>query len=445
MVTIGATTTNGTCHVFQVNLAEEPSSDSDVQKCSFLLPSKAESGQSSTPKKRKRAKALRSYVDAIGINLLDSSSTIAREVLATQSGNVKNGLVVQLARGADSTPRFESLVLTNEEGSLPNELEVGIIGTITSVLLPAASEISAVGDDEDDVAVNVVGEIGKGVNAGELASRSVVAGEVHILGGSQGGKHTATEKGEFANKKRKMEAMLADGDGVGDEDEMTMEERANILQKGFAAESSDEDERSANGDFDENEGSLVTDGSDAPQFGSLGLANGNVASASSLTTLLQQALQSNDSQLLEHCLGASDPEVIDTTIARLPPATALAFLHKIVERLERRPNRARALVIWVRVVLFRHTSYLVTVPELVNSLARLYQTVDTRLVSFKKFLKLSGRLELLLEQISQQQTARYSFSFACQIPLKSLTVFSFLSSLLTHLLQDYNRKCIVTA
>jgi len=27
-------------------------------------------------------------------------------------------------------------------------------------------------------------------------------------------------------------------------------------------------------------------------------------------------------------------------------------------------------------------------------------------VSFKKFLKLSGRLELLLEQISQQQTAR---------------------------------------
>jgi hypothetical protein len=409
LVTIGATTTNGTCYVFRFNLEEESADPAEIQKCSVLLPSSAESA--ATPKKRKRAKALRTYVDAIGINLLDSTSPVAREILvAHKCGGVENGLVMQLARGKESAPSFDSLPLTGPSGSFPNEVEVGAIVATTSVLLPASKENAEEDDDKhENHCVEVVGEVGKGAKAGELVSRSVVAGEVHVLGGAQGRNQTVKEDGEFSIKKRKMEDFLADDEGAGaDEDEMTMEERATLLQKGFAEESSDEGD--ADGEV-EKEGSLATEGSDAPLFGSLVVAKGNVASASSLTSLLQQALQSNDSQLLEHCLGASDPEVIDTTISRLPPATALACLHKIVERLERRPNRARALVVWVRVVLFRHTSYLITVPELVNSLARLYQTVDTRLLSFKKFLKLSGRLELLLEQISQQHNSRFPFIF----------------------------------
>jgi len=406
LVTVGATTTNGACHVFRVPLeSEEKTPDSDIQKCSVLLPAKSVP-EATTPKKRKRQKALRTYIDAIAINLLDSSSAIAREALATEkSGSQEGSIVVQLARGVEASPSFESLVLTSDNGSIPAELEVDAVRASTSVLLPVKGEkpVDAHEEDGNDVSMSLLEDVEKGAKAGDLASRSLVEGEVHILGGSQGGKISVKEDGNYASKKRKMEELLADGDDVEDEDQMTMEERANLLQKGFAEESSDDDEQDVDRDV-EKEGSLATEGSDVPLFASLGLAKGDVANASSLTTLLQQALQSNDSQLLEHCLGASDPEVIDTTISRLPSSTALMFLHKIVERLERRPNRARALVVWVGAVLFRHTSYLVTVPELVNSLARLYQTIDTRLLSFKKFLKLSGRLELLLEQIQQQNS-----------------------------------------
>jgi hypothetical protein len=42
------------------------------------------------------------------------------------------------------------------------------------------------------------------------------------------------------------------------------------------------------------------------------------------------------------------------------------------------------------------------VPNLLESLAGLYQTVDSRLVCFKRLVKLSGRLELLLTQVDKQ-------------------------------------------
>ena len=42
-----------------------------------------------------------------------------------------------------------------------------------------------------------------------------------------------------------------------------------------------------------------------------------------------------------------------------------------------------------------------TIPDLnTSSLSGLYQTVDSRLSSYDKLLKLSGRLDLLLSQIS---------------------------------------------
>jgi len=44
-----------------------------------------------------------------------------------------------------------------------------------------------------------------------------------------------------------------------------------------------------------------------------------------------------------------------------------------------------------------------TVPDLVKTLSILYLTVDARLNVFKKLLKLSGRLDLLLSQVTAQR------------------------------------------
>lgn len=75
---------------------------------------------------------------------------------------------------------------------------------------------------------------------------------------------------------------------------------------------------------------------------------------------------------------------------------------RLMEKFEARPSRGAALVPWLRAVMVQHTAYLMTVPGLVHKLARLYQTVDARLVVFKKLLKLSGRLDLVLSQLAER-------------------------------------------
>ena len=51
----------------------------------------------------------------------------------------------------------------------------------------------------------------------------------------------------------------------------------------------------------------------------------------------------------------------------------------------------------------RHSSYLMSVPNLRVKLASLYQILDSRTAVFPKLLSLNGRLELALAQIASNQ------------------------------------------
>ena len=124
--------------------------------------------------------------------------------------------------------------------------------------------------------------------------------------------------------------------------------------------------------------------------------------AGSLASLLVQALQSDDSALLGECLGVTDPRTIAATVGRLPSSCVQPLLITLVEKFQSRPHKSHMLVAWIREILLAHASYLITVPNLLDSLAGLYQTVDSRLASFKRLNKLSGRLELLLAQVEKQ-------------------------------------------
>ena len=124
--------------------------------------------------------------------------------------------------------------------------------------------------------------------------------------------------------------------------------------------------------------------------------------AGSLASLLVQALQSDDSALLGECLGVTDPRTIAATVGRLPSSCVHPLLITLVEKFQSRPHKSHMLVAWIREILLAHASYLITVPNLLDSLAGLYQTVDSRLASFKRLNKLSGRLELLLAQVEKQ-------------------------------------------
>jgi len=127
-------------------------------------------------------------------------------------------------------------------------------------------------------------------------------------------------------------------------------------------------------------------------------------------TILEQALQSSDDALLEECLAVSDQRVVDMTVERLPSVRVLPFLLRLTDKVERRPNRGMNLCIWMRAVLMKHTSYLMSVPNLHTKLAGLYQILDQRIGVFPKLLSLSGRLELALSQVSSLHEERQEAS-----------------------------------
>eukprot|EP00126_Sphaerothecum_destruens_P004490 Sdes_comp18216_c0_seq1m7793 len=122
--------------------------------------------------------------------------------------------------------------------------------------------------------------------------------------------------------------------------------------------------------------------------------------AESMEKLLVQALHSNDQQLLEECLGTMNEAMIHNTIKRLPTQYVIPFLTQTIHKFQAKPSRGVFLVPWIKSVLMIHTSYLISLPDLSKTLGGLYQMVDSRLSNFKKFLKLNGRLDLIMSQVA---------------------------------------------
>lgn len=89
-----------------------------------------------------------------------------------------------------------------------------------------------------------------------------------------------------------------------------------------------------------------------------------------LTRTLTQALHSNDKQLLETCLQTADEKVVKGTVEGLQQQHVLALLDMLVERLAKggsggvggaSTDYAATIVVWIRVVLFVHAAFLMTV------------------------------------------------------------------------------------
>lgn len=140
---------------------------------------------------------------------------------------------------------------------------------------------------------------------------------------------------------------------------------------------------------------------------------GRAVPATTLTTTLIQALHSQDGPLLESCLTHSNPNLVRSTVKRLPSGgLVLSLLEALVERLGKQKKgreglasvkRARALIAWLRETLVVHVGFLVTIPSLVNRLAALHASLTQRLALQPTLLALNGRLDLVMSQIDLRQ------------------------------------------
>lgn len=129
-----------------------------------------------------------------------------------------------------------------------------------------------------------------------------------------------------------------------------------------------------------------------------------IPSATSLGTVLSQALRTNDSQLLESCLHMSDILVIRSTIQRLDSSLATNLLAKLAERLHLRPNRAGLLMIWIQWTLVSHGGYLAGQPELMRKLGALHKVLRERANGLQPLLALKGKLDMLEAQMELRKS-----------------------------------------
>lgn len=122
-------------------------------------------------------------------------------------------------------------------------------------------------------------------------------------------------------------------------------------------------------------------------------------SATSLGTVLTQALKTNDTDLLESCFRVSDLESIRATIERLRSQHAATLLQRIAERIHRRPGRAGNLMVWIQWSLVAHGGYLATQPDLMKQLSSLARVIKERASGLQPLLHLKGKLDMLSAQL----------------------------------------------
>ncbi|TDZ39380.1 U3 small nucleolar RNA-associated protein 5 [Colletotrichum spinosum] len=127
-------------------------------------------------------------------------------------------------------------------------------------------------------------------------------------------------------------------------------------------------------------------------------------SLSSLSTVLTQALKTEDTDLLESCLQVTHLETIQQTIERLDSSLAGVLLTKLATRFHRRPGRAGSLMTWVKWTLVAHGGALAIQPQVLDRLVALQKVLSERSRGLPSLLALKGKLDMLEAQMHMRKT-----------------------------------------
>lgn len=118
-------------------------------------------------------------------------------------------------------------------------------------------------------------------------------------------------------------------------------------------------------------------------------------STKSMVIIISQALSSSDNKQLEIAFKCHDKNVVENTIAQLKGSEVVDLLGELVHRIASKPSRTEHLIVWIRMILTKHSSLLMNDPSLASKLAPLQNLLSDRVESLSNFLKLQGRLLML--------------------------------------------------
>lgn len=120
--------------------------------------------------------------------------------------------------------------------------------------------------------------------------------------------------------------------------------------------------------------------------------------ANTLCRLLQQGLQSGDSKILTGVFQENNEAIVKNTIKRLPVSCIVPLIREIEKGMTGHAQHACNLSRWISALISCHTSYILSVPEIINTMNSLYQTLASRQKFYPKMLQLKGRLELVKQK-----------------------------------------------
>jgi U3 small nucleolar RNA-associated protein 5 len=119
----------------------------------------------------------------------------------------------------------------------------------------------------------------------------------------------------------------------------------------------------------------------------------------SLSTVLTQALRTNDNNLLESCFHNTDVEIIRSTVQRIDSSLAGILIQKLAERLSSRPGRYGHLLVWVQWICVAHGGAIAGQPDVLNKIKTLYKVLSQRSKALDSLLLLKGKLDMLDAQL----------------------------------------------
>lgn len=130
----------------------------------------------------------------------------------------------------------------------------------------------------------------------------------------------------------------------------------------------------------------------------------NLPSGMTLSTVLTQALRTNDVNLLETCFHERNLSTVRATIERLDSSLAAVLVQKLAERLYSRPGRAGGMMVWIQWTAVAHGGYIASQPDVMKKLTELRRVVDDRANSLQALLKLKGKLDMLEAQMNLRKS-----------------------------------------
>lgn len=135
----------------------------------------------------------------------------------------------------------------------------------------------------------------------------------------------------------------------------------------------------------------------------LNLANGDTPTAKSKVHLLIQALHSKDANLLKIVLSTSDPKVIQPTLQKLPIQYVAVLVDELTQLMQSKRSNVQCAANWLKFLVRIHASQLMALgaDDLLTKFGPCLGIIEHRMNCLQEISKLSGRLDLLINQIQR--------------------------------------------